>query len=496
MNSIMSIVNRIAILISGMILPRFILQYYGSGTNGLVSSINQFLTVITFLDLGVGSVVQSALYKPLVDNDNNKISMVLSDAKNYFRRIAYILLVYIIGLVIFYPLMINESVDFLSTAFLIIALSISTFAQYYFGIVNELLLNADQKSFIQLETEIVVVVLNLIISIVLIVNGFSIQVVKLMSGLIYLIRPMYLTYYVNKHYDIDEDIEVVGNPLPQKWYGVGQHVAYSVQNSTDIVVLTIFSSLNNVSIYSVYYMVVQGIQLVISSLTVGLQSFFGNLLANNEISLLNSYFSKMEWLIHTAVTFLYGMTAVLIVPFVMLYTSGVNDVNYYVPVFAVFLVLARTLYSLRTPYQSLVFSANHYKQTQMSSYIEAGLNIILSLILVNYLGLVGVAIGTAVAMAYRLFYLIVYLSQNILYRPVKIFIKQIFVDILMFSGIFSIGYLVQSYVPVTSVANWLIVAVLLGVIALIVELIINYLFYRQNIYYLFSRVFRGRRINK
>src|SRR5699024_3048708 len=148
-------------------------------------------------DLGVGSVVQSALYKPLAENDIGKLSSVLKAAQNYFRKIAYVLVAYVLILIIFYPQITNnQTLDTFSTVMLIIAMSISTFGQYFLGIVNELLLNADQRSYVQLTTEIAVVILNLIVSIILINLGYSIVVVKFASSFIYLLRPVLLSYYV------------------------------------------------------------------------------------------------------------------------------------------------------------------------------------------------------------------------------------------------------------------------------------------------------------
>src|SRR5699024_3022423 len=147
----------------------------------------------------------------------------------------------------------------------------------------------------------------------LIYSGLSIQMVKMATSLIYLIRPIYLKHYVDKHYGIDYKVEFEGEPIKNKWNGMAQHLAYTVTTSTDVVVLSLFSSLENVSIYAVYNMVVSGIQMLISSLTNNFVSFFGNLLAKDEIVLLNEYFNKIEWLVHTFVIFLFGMTAVLIV---------------------------------------------------------------------------------------------------------------------------------------------------------------------------------------
>lgn len=488
LNTLTSTINRIVILASGLILPRLILLHYGSEINGLTSSINQFLSVITFLDLGVGAVVQSALYKPLAKNNEKQISLILASARTYFKKIALILILYVITLAMFFPLVIQEQVDFLSTLFLILAMSINLFAQYYFGIVNELLLNASQKAYIQLSTEIILVILNTIVSVLLINNGFSIVVVKLCTGLIYLVRPVFLKYYVNKNYKIDYSIEVFKEPLEQKWNGVAQHIAAVVLNSTDVVILSIFSSLENVSIYSVYNLVVTGIKMLVTSLVTGIQSFFGNLLANEETELLDSYFTKIEWLMHTAVVYLFSLTATLIPSFVLLYTRGVTDANYYAPVFSLILVLAQALYCIRLPYNSIVLAAGHYRETQRSAVIEVVINIVISITTVVQYGLIGVAVGTFCAMAYRTVYLAVYLSRNILFRPIENFIKHLFVDAMSFAAMMMIASLIN--LKVENYFQWILLAVILGIIFLLIILIINFLMYRSILSYYLKRFFR------
>lgn len=489
-NSLVSLLNRIVILVSGLILPRYILRYFGSEVNGLVASINQFLSIITFLDMGVGSVVQSALYKPLAEKDNRQISVIFEGAKNYFRRIAYVLILYVIGLIIFFPLIINSPYDYLPTVFLIFALSISMLGQYYFGIVNELLLNANQSGYVQLSSEIVVAILNLIASILLITQGYSIQIVKLASGLIFLFRPLFLSYYVNKNFDLEDNIKITKDPLPQKWSGMGQHIAYTIQDSTDITILTLFSTLENISVYSVYNMVIRAIRLLFTSLTTGMTPFFGDLLANNEINLLNNYFTKIEWLLHTTAVFLYGMTIMLINQFVLLYTSGVYDVDYYAPVFSVLIVIAYVIYSVRTPYRMMIFAAGHFKETQISSFIEASINIVISLLLVNNFGLIGVAIGTLISTAYQTLYLVMYLSKNIVYRPKKLFLKHIIIDAITLALMMFTGKQILNLFNINSFINWIIVAVILGIIFILIILIINYIFYKNTLIYYFNKLIK------
>ena len=179
MNTVTSLLLQLTQLISGFILPRLILDAFGSDVNGLVNSITQFLGVVTLLDLGVGAVVQSALYKPLAEKNDTVISQIFVSATKFFKRLALILLIYVVILCGIYPIFVSRSFGYIYTIGLIIAICISSFAQYYFGIVNSLLLSADQKGYIQYTAQIVTIILNTIACAVLIKLGASIQLVKL-----------------------------------------------------------------------------------------------------------------------------------------------------------------------------------------------------------------------------------------------------------------------------------------------------------------------------
>ena len=95
-NTIFSLLLQIVTVLCGLIIPRLFLSEYGSEVNGLVQSVTQFLGIITLLELGIGQVIQSALYKPLANKDKYAIDCVLASGNKFFRRIAYILLAYIV----------------------------------------------------------------------------------------------------------------------------------------------------------------------------------------------------------------------------------------------------------------------------------------------------------------------------------------------------------------------------------------------------------------
>ena len=87
LNMISGMVLQFFTLVSGFILPKIILTCFGSEVNGLVSSLNQFLSYITLVEGGITGVIIANLYKPIVEQDNNKISSVLVTADRFYKKI-------------------------------------------------------------------------------------------------------------------------------------------------------------------------------------------------------------------------------------------------------------------------------------------------------------------------------------------------------------------------------------------------------------------------
>lgn len=478
-NTVSSVLLQIITIICGFVLPRLILQTYGSEVNGLVSSVTQFLSLISFLELGVGAVIQSSLYRPLAKKDSTQISAVLVSGNKFFKKIALILVGYVIVLAVVYPFISNQNFDWGYTALLIVAMSISSFAQYYFGIIDRLLLSADQRGYIQYTAQIVTLVANTAICAILIINGASIQLVKLMTSIIFLVRPLALRFYVNRHYNINRHIKYEGEPIKQKWNGIAQHIAAIVLDDTDTILLTILSTLSNVSIYSVHHNVVYGIKNVLISSTNGFQSVLGDYWAKKDNGKLLNFFSVMEFFIHLLTIYLFSVTAMLIVPFIRVYTNGISDVNYIQPLFAFLIVTAHALHCLRLPYHIMIKAAGHYKETQRCYIVAAIINILISIVTVYFWGLIGVAIGTLIAMFYQTIWMAIYNSRNLIKLPLLKFIKQIIFDLILCGGI--VGSTFWLKMSSINYFSWIVLALEVASIAFFVTSIISIIFYKKEL---------------
>lgn len=479
LNTVVALAYQVITIVCGFILPKFFIPKYGSAVNGMISSITQFLGIITLMESGVGAVVQSALYKPLADRDETAISKVMISSNRFFNRILAIVAVYVCALMVVYPFVVDRQFDFLYSAMLVLILALTYIAQHYLFVSYRLLLNANQMSFLQLGVHSCCLILNCVISIVLIRLNVGVHVLKAVSALIYLIQPLVLKYMVDRQFKLDMHIRLTEEPIKQKWNGFAQHIASVVLGNTDTIVLTVFSTLENVSVYSVYYLVVHGIRQIINSMLTGVQALLGNMYAKNEKEQLGRTFGAFVLAINFIVVYLYAVAGILLIPFVRVYTKNFTDANYIVPAFGVLITLAYAAYSIRLPYEMMVKAAGHYKETQTSSIIEASLNVVLSVILVSGFGLVGVAIGTLAAMVYRTCYLVRYLSKNILNRPIKKFVTLISIDV----GCVAVMIGATSWLKLANETYWawIQMAVIVGTICLVVMCLTYMLFFRSEI---------------
>lgn len=462
LNTISTLIFQLTTMLSGFIIPKLILDTFGSNANGLVSSLSQFLGYIALVEGGITGVIMAKLYKPLTENNNEKISAILASANRFYRRISYIFIIYAVFLGVAYPIIFNTGFDFFYVFLLTLILSITNIIQYMFSITYRTLLNADKKIYIVSFTQAFIRIAEIILAFLAIKVYPDIHFLKFLTGIVFIIQPIVYFSYVKKHYQIDKAAKADNALIKGRWDGFAINTAAFIHNSTDIAILTIFTNLATVSVYSVYALITGGIKNVINALTSSLNPTLGHAYARRDYSGLKKKLDLYEYIIFMLVFFIFGVAVLLITPFVMLYTDGLTDADYYQPVFGVLLILAEALYLLKFPHLNLAYSADKFKEISRPAFIEAGLNIVISVALVPFMGLIGVAIGTCVAMLYRMIFHVYYTSkivprwkQRFFYCKLMIFLIATLIGIL-------VCVLLPS--PENTVLSWIVHAVIYSVI--------------------------------
>lgn len=479
-NIISSLMLQVVTVICGFIVPRLIIGTFGSNVNGLVTSITQFLAYITLLESGFGPVVKSILYRPIANKDKNEIERILKASEKFFRTISYIFIAYIVILCFALPVIVSNEFDKLFALSLVIIISVSTFAEYYFGMTYKLYLQAEQKTYITSIIQIGTTILNTLMIVLLIYFGSSIQIVKLASAVIFVLRPILQNLYVKKKYNINLKNVDDNYKIKQKWDGLAQHIASVIHNNTDVVILTIFTTVTEVSVYSIYLLILTGIKSLVQAFKTGVDASFGDMIAKGEKEQLNKSFKVYEVFYFTLITIVYSCTLILILPFISVYTKGIIDANYYRPVFACLLVLAEFMWTIRLPYSTITLAAGHFKETMKGAWLESIVNIVLSIILVFKYGIVGVAIGTLIAMIIRTIEFMYHTSKYILDRSVVYTFKRLIIIAIEVIIVVIISSLIPS-ITITNYITWAIQAIIIAVIAAIVVITINCVIYKEDI---------------
>ena len=432
-NLFYSIFNQLLILGLGIIVPRLILTSYGSEVNGLLSTITQIFAYVALLEAGIGNASVNALYKPITENDKYEISDILSATQKYYRKITYIYIACVIILSFGYPLVIETELSYVSVVLVILFQGMSGALTFYFVAAYKQVLIADGKNYIVQNITLVIYVLTSLAKIILMQNGFNIVLLQFAYFVIYCIQVFIYVRVMKKRY---EWIKIHKNPsmrcLSQRNAFLIHEISGTIFSSTDVLVLSTFCSLKIASVYAVYNMVFTALNSMINSINSGLTYILGQTYASDKeayVKTHDGYDSLYMALVFSLITVAY----VLILPFVNLYTRGINDIAYVDYKLPILFAIIQLMSCSRAVSARLITISGHAKATQYRSLLEALINLGTSLILVQFLGIYGVLIGTIIALLYRVNDIIIYANKKILKRtPLKTY-KKFICNFLIFS---------------------------------------------------------------
>lgn len=379
-----------------------------------------------------------------------------------------------------YPQIVADSFETHFTIILLIIIAISRFSEYFMSIEYKLYIEAKQENFIIAIANTITVLLNGVITIILIKLNCSIFTIKAANAVIFIIRALAYKIYVKRKYKINLDRPIEKYEIKQKRDAFAQQISYIIDTNIDVVLITCMLGTTEVSVYAVYMLVIKGIKSIVSALMGGgVEATFGDMFAKKEYENASKKFRIYQFFYFNIISILYNLCLLLIIPFVQIYTNGIADANYYRPVFATILVIVEFLYAIKLPYDLLINSAGHFKQTKKFAYTEAIINVIFSIILITKFGIVGVVIGTLIATIYKACVVIYYFSKVILKRSLKTDLKFLLLLCMQSIIIILFGKIIINHSEIIGYLSWFILAVKLGVIAVFVQVSTSYIFYKD-----------------
>lgn len=431
----------------GIVIPRLVLVYLGSESNGLLNSVSSILSYMSLLEAGVGTATLQALYKPFSENDHKSINEIMAATDFFYRRTGFIYLTIVILLSFVYTLFINTTISKIYVFLVVMLSGLSGVMSYFFQGKFRIFLMAEGKNYIITNiTTFTSVGTSLTKAIILLFNG-NVVLIQSVYFIFNLMQMLFFSFYIKKNYKwLNLNVKPNFEALSQKNAVLVHQITELIFNNTDVVILSFFTTLKTVSVYSMYAMIFG----MVKSVSVTFADSF-------LYSLGQSYDDKQRFLklhntyevFNMAITFsIFCISAILILPFLKLYTSGVNDINYLDGTVATLFVAFYLMQNGRKSSQVVINIAQHFEKTKWRAVLEAIINLSVSIIMTAKFGIYGVLWGTIAALFYRTNDVIIYAAKLMERSPLityRRWFRNVFILLFCVWVTHYIGYYPENY---------------------------------------------------
>lgn len=393
-------------LVLGFVNRSIFLAYLGSEYLGLSSLFVSLIGTLSLLDLGLSGAIAYSLYKPLNANDFDRINQIVAYYKTFYRRIAVLMFIIGISILPFLRFVISDldslpfSTSYIQTIFLFFLTE--TVVTYFFAHRYTLII-VGQKSYRIVYTNIVSeICLQLVRWMILQFTGnFMLYVSagilsKLLTGLYVSrsIHSLFPEYRDHKKSNLaKEDIKAIKDSAKR----LSMHsIASYVVNSTDNLIISTFVGLSKLGFYMNYYLIFSTIRKLLSSMVESFQAPLGDLVAEGNKERVFEVLKLTTHGVYLLGSFSSISLLFLSTPFVSLWLGSqfrIDEAIVWVSSISVF------VWMITRPIWKLSAVTGLFREDVINAVAEAGINAVVSLILVVRYGIVGTLAGTIVSYA-------------------------------------------------------------------------------------------------
>ena len=426
------------------------------GISGLFSNI---LTLLSLAELGVGTAIIFSMYKPLAQNDRKKIGALMGLYKRAYHTIGLIVGAAGLAFTPFYPHFIKNDPGIPDLTVIYLLYIFNTVITYFFSYKQSIIV-ADQKNYICTLYQYGFCILQNIIQIAILflthnfILYLCVQIVFSFFTNFFLAHKAdkmypYLKRYEKEKLGRDDKASIIKNIRAMFMHRIGS----TVVNGTDILLISSFSGIVSVGIYSNYYLITTTLRGLTSQIFGGITASVGNLGAMED--------RKKSYNIYLAINFacfwIFSFCAIslfcLFNPFIILWTRR-QDLVFSLPIVFVislnFFVTGMRQATLTFRDAFGLFWYDRYK-----AVLEAAVNLIFSIILAQRYGIIGVFVGTFIStMTIDFWVEPLVLFRHGFHRPVRTYFARYLYYAALTAVTGYLTYLFCSYLPGAGLAGF------------------------------------------
>jgi len=399
-NMAVTLVGALVTMLLQLVNRRIFVNYLASdylGLNGLFSNV---LSMLSLSELGVGSAMIFALYRPVAEKDNEKIKSLMLLYKRMYTVIGCFILGVGFAITPFLSIFIKEMPDipYIHVYYIMYVLDIGL---SYFYTYKRSLIICNREDYISSTTTMCSVVGTRFIQLLVLVFTHNYFLFLLAQVLINRLENIVISKIADKKYPylLEKNVKplekdatdgIKKNIVAMMAHKVGDVIV----NGTDNIIISKILGLSVLGIYSNYYLLISAIQGMISKVFHSLISNVGNLVVEKE----KEETERVFYNIFFANYWIFGICSVcffcLLQPFVRLWLGDdflLSDITIWI------LVLVFYINGMRST--ALIFrnASGIFRHDRYKALVEAAINIIASIPLTISFGVAGVKLGTLIS---------------------------------------------------------------------------------------------------
>lgn len=445
-NTTANLINRGVYILLGFVLRTVFIYTLGVEYSGVSDVFSNILTMLSLSELGMNTAISAAMYKPLHDGNNEQIQKIMKFYKNAYRAVALFIVGVGVILIPCVPFLVKEIPGVTEPLQLIFALYIVKTASSYLIIYKRTIIEADQKQYVIKPIDSASAIIRYAVETValLVFKNFILYLVLEIAGI--LLQNLIITRKVEKLYPeaFVKSKEGLEKPEKKKLFkdikgAAIYHITATFNNSIDSVLISSLISTTVLGFVSNYTMLRIQVEMLLKQFFSAVTPSIGNLAVSKDKNQQGQVFESMFYLNFLIVNFCAVSLYVLFGPFVRVWLGEGFVLGTNLALIIAFDFFANMFLMIVTVFKN---SNGFFVIGAYRPIVTTTLNIILSVVFIQFFGVWGTFLATVIARYTTQWYDLYQLNKNIFKRSFKGLLAKYF----FYSGLFLLSAYVTGWV--------------------------------------------------
>lgn len=275
-----------------------------TGINGLFSGIMMFLNLS---ELGIGTAITFAMYKPLADNDIEKLKTIMAFFRKAYRIIGFVFFGIGLSLMPFLPYLVKGTTELVNIYLVYFMLLLDMAMSYWFFAYKAAILNASQKGYVVSLYEYAG---NILIAAVRLLMLFVLRRTPELSFYCYtavgLIGNVIKNYFIKQKVDrvfpwlLEKNVKPLEKDekksIFQKVYGMSiSLVCEALNDGVDTIIISGVMGVRMVAVFGNYILLKNYVVKFLSTIYGPMSASIGNLCATETVERKKQFFNTLQF---------------------------------------------------------------------------------------------------------------------------------------------------------------------------------------------------------